>query len=850
MTSELTQAQELFDALCDLGEAERSRRLRELEKENESLAALVAGLLESHDVIQDATLASAADLLEPAVAEQLELASGTRVGNWKVDEKIGMGGMGTVYRVSRSDGTVELTAALKLIRAELLDANSRDRFLRERQILATLDHPNIARLIDAGDYGDSPYYVMELVRGMPIIQYCDRNKSSISDRLDLFADVLRAVEYAHRRLVIHRDLKPDNIIVDADGKPRIVDFGIATLVGAANSEDRALSPNYAAPEQFTGATPTTACDIYSLGVVLYELLCGQRPFIRTAQDIVQQRDTAAALPQPPSATISSDGQFEVRGCSSPRVLATILRGDLDAICLRALNEDPDARYGSAADMESDLVAHRALRPVSARRITPWERVTRLVRRNRLASFASALAFVAVMAFLVSLVFHSARLAEERDLAERERGRAESALEFLVEIFRSADPGHALKENLTAREVLTNGARRVRTELSDQPELRADLTHTITDVLLTLGLYEDARQLIGSADDDGSLSEIAPVRHALLNSELLHAQSSYEPALEQVDQVLNTAAITELDRARALELKALILASSGERQQALQLRQGAYTIRERELGENHADSLRAQLEIARAMALLGNNEGALDVVNALLPTIARAYPDGHPEMAAAEKLAAILNRRLDNDAQALVHAESALASFKQIYGDEHLVVASALNSLANIERKVGEPADALNHYLESLNIYRQFLPEASPNVAMTRYNLGLLYRDFNRLEEAIDQLRTSVSSAEEIWDQYNVNANIFRLGLATALTDAGELQESEQLLLQATDAFRKSGKEKNLALAEAELGNVLLRQGRIDAGSALLARSLPILVAHFGEDDADVIRAQTALAQVQ
>jgi non-specific serine/threonine protein kinase/serine/threonine-protein kinase len=416
---------ELFEEALRLLPDQRSAFLAaraatpEVRAEVESLISVYE---ESPDFLEGATPRIPDEAETSAPAAPLE---GRRIGAWRLVREIGKGGMGVVWEAQRADLAYEQRVALKLLPAGLLSSSGIARFREERQILARLNHPGIARLLDGGATEDgSPYLVMEYVEGQPLDLWCETQKPALRERLKLFLSICAAVEYAHRHLVIHRDLKPANILVTPEGSPKLLDFGIAKLLDPASASpgeftrpgERLLTPGYASPEQVRGEAATTASDVYSLGVLLYLLLTGQRPFAQYDQDpLALIRAVFEQDPAPPSALAGPSG--------------SLLRGELDAIVLQAVRKNPDERYVSARALADDLTAWLDGRPVSAHPQPPWQRASKFIRRHKTQSVAAALA-------LVSLVAGSAVSLWQAHAAHLERARAESRFRQVRQFSRS------------------------------------------------------------------------------------------------------------------------------------------------------------------------------------------------------------------------------------------------------------------------------------------------------------------------------------------------------------------------------------------------------------------------------
>ena len=442
-----------------------------------------------------AAAALVADVVADAEPDEDDL--GRRVGPYRLVEVLGHGGMGAVYLAERADGQFEQRVAVKLLRRDIHTEAFRGRFLAERQILASLDHPHIARLLDGGvTENGRPYYAMEHVAGRPLTRYCDEERLSVRDRLRLFTTVGRAVAYAHQNLVVHRDLKPSNILVseDAEGEPQVklLDFGIAKLLGEPVRPDlpvtrtglRLMTPEYAAPEQVRGEPISTATDVYQLGVVLFELLAGHRPFAlegRTPAEV--ERLVCETQPERPSTLVAvppPDGDADPAAVAaarraSPERLRKALHGDLDRIVLKALRKEPARRYASAAELVADVERFLGGRPVSARPDSLGYRVQTFVRRNRWGVAAAAAFLVLLLGYAVTVSVQQARTAAERDRAEQEAAEAEAVSAFLLALLVEGDPQADEPRQTAAIQGLLRAAQdRLEGAFTDQPRVRAEL----------------------------------------------------------------------------------------------------------------------------------------------------------------------------------------------------------------------------------------------------------------------------------------------------------------------------------------------------------------------------------------
>jgi serine/threonine-protein kinase len=528
-TEEWQKVEELLNTALELEPAARQQFLDGLA--DPSLRGQVESLLVCEDktdgFLMAPALAFSADFFEDDGAEQR---AGQTVGRYRIIREIGRGGMGAVFLAERSDGEFQQSLALKIVRRSFADSDLGRRFRQERQILASLNHPNIARLLDGGVSDDGePFLAMEYVEGLRIDDYCDANSLSTDERLSLFLAVCQGVSYAHQNLIIHRDIKPSNILVTDGGVPKLLDFGIAKLInpeaegGAGETVTglRAMTPDYASPEQVRGLSVTTATDVYSLGVLLYELLTGHRPHRlkhRRTDEIV--RVICEEEPERPStavtrseevtgpnratlATLTPDTISERRQ-RTPEQLRRTLRGDLDNIVLMAMRKEPQRRYASLAQLAEDIRRYLEGRPVLAHKDTFSYRTAKFVRRHKAGAVAVVFIGLALVGGIIATVWQArrataqARIAsQQRDRARIEAAKAERINAFLQSIFASADPswyssGFGQRGDVKVVDVLEQAGRRIDAELKDEPEIRAELHHTIGTTFQSLGKFELAQ----------------------------------------------------------------------------------------------------------------------------------------------------------------------------------------------------------------------------------------------------------------------------------------------------------------------------------------------------------------------
>ncbi|MFC4819174.1 tetratricopeptide repeat protein [Dokdonella ginsengisoli] len=764
---------EILDAVLDVDAAERERILDERCAGDAGLRAEVESLLRA-EAVADARFEAPALEWAGALADgggfdaaAPEHVRGERIGPWRLVEEIGRGGMGTVWRAERADGAYEQPAALKLIRRGL-DSNAiLARFVGERSILARLQHPHIARLIDGGIAGDGrPYFAMELVEGEPITDWCDRRRLSVRDRIRLLLSAIDAVQYAHQQLVVHRDLKPSNILVTAAGEVKLLDFGIAKVLDAsAGRADaatmtqfgfRMLTPEYAAPEQLRGEAVTTATDVYALGVLLYELLTGLRPTAARGQ-----RGAAAEAPNEASAraptrpsTQASDAAARLRASTTPR-LRRNLRGDLDTIVLRALHEEPERRYRTAEALRRDLLRHLAGRPVHARPDSRWYRLRKFVARHRTGVVAAALVAASLAAGLVATAWQ-ARRAELRALeAGRQAQRAEEVKAFLITVFESGGPREWRGKEPTARELLDAGAKRVDEELAGNPELRAEMQAIIGELYFDQGRLDPAERLLRS-----SLEQ----RRELSGED----SESYADSLGKLADLLYV---------------------NGDWTQARQAQVQALRILRQRFGE-HPRTAAALASLSLTELALGNAVEAIDLQRQALDIDRRALGPSHVRVADDMRILAALLVDRGGGAEAGPLFEQALAIYEKLYGVRSVRYALGLNAQAMFLQKQGETERAATAYRHAADVYREAGDPINLEDAVSHYGAALC--SLGRFDEAERYLRESLELVRRNGAAPS-RIGIRSVSLGRCLAEAGRFAQAMPLL------------REGLSLVEQDLG---------------------------------------------
>ena len=759
-----------------------------------------------------------------AAAAAGALAAGADLGAWQVEGELGRGGMGTVYAVRRADGQYEQRAALKLLRGAVDEPASRERFRRERQILARLEHPAIARLLDGGVAGDGrPYLVMERVDGAPITDWCDAHRLGVEERLRRFLGVLDAVEHAHRNLVIHRDLKPSNIFVTGGGEVKLLDFGVAKLLDEEDSGEltrtraRApLTPQYAAPEQITGEPVTTATDVYALGLVLYELLAGARPY-RLASDSaleLERRIVAGNLSPPSAAAARAGAEGAARRALTPDRLARRLVGDLDAVVLRALAREPERRYRSATELRRDLEAHLAGRPVAARPDSVAYRARKFVRRHRLGVAASAALGLLLVAGLAAT---AVALAESRERLAQAR-RAEAIKDFLVGLLAEADPAQGTRPDRTLAELLETGEQRLASELADQPRTRAELALTLGTIERNLGHYERAAGLLAEAK---GLTE-----------------REFGPTSPEAGRVLF--ALGDLDYWRDDYAGAL-----AQHRAALAI----FAVAGPEFRGDLAD---AHSNVGAALRQLGSYPEAITEESEALELDRELYGAESLPAADDEEALALLLHTVGRGRDALPRIEHALAVRRRGLSGDHPKIASALETLGLIEAELGQVDAAIAALEGSLEIRRRAYGPEHPQIVESLNGLASTLADAGRLDRALVVRREAYALARKVYAGVDSSLAVEANNLAVLCYRQHDLECAESGFRDALAAWRRAhgGRHPHVAAAVNNLGMALLARGRGAEALPAVEEGLAIRREVFGEESADVAQSLRNLGLVE
>jgi serine/threonine-protein kinase len=768
---------ELFDEIVDLDASARAAYLARRVIDDAELLAELDALLRADSETDSVPMLSPGWL--ERLGTEVTTRVGERVGEYTLNELVGAGGMGDVYLAERADGEFHQRVAIKLIRAGLSSATVIERFTEERQILARLSHPNIAALYGGGvTAAGLPYFVMEYVDGVSIDRYCADHRLSVDRRLALIADVCGAVAHAHGQLTVHRDLKPDNILVTGEGEVKLLDFGIAAALEPGGPErfGAAMTPSHAAPEVLAGDRGATAADIYSLGVVLHELVTGRRPGAHDDHDTVS------------------------------------MSADLAAVCRRAMAPDPDARYASVAALADDVRNVREHRPVAARGGSWLYAAGKLARRHRIATVSALLAAVIITAVVV---VYTARLARERDHARDESRRAGATANVLISMFTAVDPAERGGEPLSVRELLVRARQHLDHELAEHPRARAHLYGVLGDVHTHLGHYDAAEDLfrealaVERAAGDGAA--IADVLARLGNA--LREQTKLDEAESLIREALalreTSTGVRSLETAAALLDLATVLLDAGRFGDALELAERALAI-QRDLGAEPGVIATTLGELGAIHSELGNYAVAETVYREELAATVVAVGEVHPRTAAARLDLGYALRKQGRFADAEPYYRDALALRERIYTGDHPDLAHSLNHMARLLHQQGKPAEAEPIYRRALAMRRRLYGRSHAAVGASISGLSKVLADLDRLDEAVTLALESVAIVEEIYGTSHPY-------VAGALGNAAELERRSGAHGQAIERFRRA-----LALA-AELlepGNLQIAGAHFGLGRAL------------------------------
>jgi len=874
----------IFSALLDLPSAAREAALIERCAGDEALAAAVRRLLDAERRSAgafDAALNSIQRLAEEAAERDdgqppppgmLE-----QIGPWQLTERLGAGGMSVVWKAERNDGQFQQTVAIKLLRRWIEDDETVQRFRAERRILAGLEHPNLARLLDGGVVGEGwPYFIMEYVDGLPITDYCDHHRLDVDARLELFGQVLDVVQYAHRRLVIHRDLKPSNILVTAEGRVKLLDFGIAKVLdreamSATESKltelgGRPMTPAYASPEQVTGEPITTASDVYALGVLLYQLLTGHSPYRAPPDQPMRLREAVLKeIPANLSARVlENDGGMEPTDLahqrdSTPARLARRLHGDLDVICQAALRKEADRRYATVEQLAADLERHHRRLPVAAR-AGNWRYLAgRFVYRN---AWAIAAGVLIPLAALTGLALHVERLGTERDRAEsaaaqagHEATKARQVTEYLVSLFRSADPAQSAGRAVTAVELVERGVDEVEA-LADDPALQAEMFRVLGQVSQALGQYPQAAELLLRSL---ATLEDAPQPATLDRADVLADLGFVHFQLGRLEEAerFNREALARLPTDDALR-RAPVLTNLGIVHIITSRYAGAEellseAIAAHEAGEPgsaaHATTLNA---LGTLLSRQGRHPEAIAMLQSATDMRMNLFGELHPATSVALGNLGMVIMESGDSAGGEIYLLQALAIDEQVLGYDHPSVAVLLNQLAATRRELRDQAGSIAYLERALAILRQHEDGASPAIASVLSGLGTAHLRFGEFDEAETYLEQAIAMEELVLGPDSRELAVDLVQLGTVLLAQSRLEDAELLLRRGLEVFTGLLSEDHALIGNAlkYLAEVHRLRGRTDEALAIGQRSLEILTRGSSPDAPPVVELEqwvTALA---
>jgi len=855
-----SRVDELFDAASRLDAEARATFLNNACADDVELRDYVCALLDADPTSGDSIEKTIVDTMDRVFGEdtsQAEELRGEMIGPYRIERLLGSGGMGMVYLAQRADEHFDQQVAIKLGRHRLVDPEVQLRLRNERQILANLDHPNIARLFDGGTTKDGvPYLVMEYIDGVRIDTYCDCKRLNIVGRLKLFQTICAAVHHAHENLIIHRDIKPQNILVTNDGTPKLLDFGIAKLTdthgtatdGFTREGAVIMTPASAAPEQLLGNAVTTATDTYALGTLLYLLMAGVRAYptdglspSEAARAICASNVTRPSLRLEQERRTSGNGNDVEFGsqhaiediasdrATSPERLRRQLSGDIDTIILNALRKEPERRYRSASALADDIGLHLRSMPIVARADSWRYRTGKFIRRHYAAVAVSTLVVAMLVAFTVVLSVQNRNIAMQRDTARE-------TSQFLEDIFKAQDPVEARGAVITADAILLAGASRIRADLGNSPEIQAALMGTIGRVYFNLGEYEPSLEML---------------EQALQLRKLTDGENHPMVAAAEHDLAATLIRLAEYQRAELLLHRALATNRQEHGSASPDVARNLFSLAEVHLQKSELDEAEAfanssidiyaqlndryGIELASAKNMLGRVlqvRGDLDRTEALLleaiEIVTRSEGQSHPHMPYYLQNLGVLQLSQGDLTAAEETLAKAIEATRRILGEKHHLLAGTLVYQGTLLQAKGDYVSAELVMRDALSLDIETRGADHPTVGFDMTVLGMLLHDKSDLAAAEDVLRGALEIyAKVLDDDHQLTASALT-ELGAVLNTTGRLAEAQTVLKRALEIRSKASDPELVAATRVEYADTLSRLGRFSEAEPLLVGSLAVL----------------------
>ena len=820
-------------------------------------------------------------LQTPTKGKIVDVDVGEIIGErYKLTERLGSGGMGVVFRAEQKE-PIKRNVALKIVKLGMDTQEVVARFEMEKQALAVMTHPNIAKVHDAGaTKSGRPYFVMELVSGIPITEYCDKHMLTTKERLELFIPVCEAVQHAHLKGVIHRDLKPSNVLVEVQEDnpvPKIIDFGIAKATEHRLAEHTFLTerghligtPDYMSPEQaeMSGLDVDTRTDIYSLGVMLYELLVGALPFDTGALRSAGFGEILRIIreEEPPRASTRLRGLGDIQNSIAEHrrtdvtTLHKQLKGDLDWITMKAMEKDRTRRYSTASNLAADITRHLNKEPIIARPPSRIYSFGKFIRRHKWGVAMATLLLLAVVIGGAAAAIGFVRATKAERLARQEAQTATQVSNFLVDLFSVSDPGEARGNTITAREILDKGAREIEQGLQEQPLTRARLMNTIGTVYMKLGLYEDSDPLLRRAlelrkelldEEDPQVAESLASLSGLLEQrgDFKEAEQIAVRSLEIRERTLPP---DHPDIAASLHGLGLIYYRQVKLEEAESLYKRSLEIREKAFGSDHQEVAESLNELGVLYYAQGQYDEAEKSYKQALAIREAALGPDHPDVGRSiNGLASlyITQHRFD-EAEPLY--QRALAIREKTLGPVHPDVATSLNNIAILYYYRGDFIEAEKYYQQALRLRQQSLTENHPDIAQSLTNLAILYQQMGNLEKSKSFYEQSLAVLEKAYGEDNSDVAKSLNSFALLYVDMDDYINAEKLLKRALNVMEQAFGTDHIQVTQSlmYLGYLYSITERYDEAEQVYKRALAIKETEYGPEHSDLADILNGLGHV-